>query len=44
MALIDMNYSLADRDCFNKTPRDIALACNILEHVETIGEYPMFDI
>ncbi|XP_041365901.1 uncharacterized protein LOC121380929 [Gigantopelta aegis] len=39
VALIDMNYSLADRDCFNKTPRDIAMDSNMLENVEIIDSY-----
>lgn len=36
--LIKLGYNIADRDCNNKTPRDIAQDCNIEENVQAIGK------
>jgi hypothetical protein len=38
VALINLGYSLADRDANNMTPRDVAEEKNITENVDAIGE------
>ena len=37
VAVINLGYSLADRDANNKTPRDIAEEQELTENVEAIG-------
>lgn len=39
MALVNLGYSLADRDANNKTPRDIAEEQGLTENVEAIGRF-----